>query len=311
MFVMGWEEHGVDGENCDEKFLFAYYKQTVAGIYVGPGLGKQTVKSTLDALVGHIEDSTSISNKTVELCGSGRRSPQIIGVAMDTTGDLVAVQQAAMRWSKGTCAIKVEDGDSCTSLSVRCGIRGAELLKYNTKTNLCATLNEGDYVCRSAGDPYKPPAPEPNADGTCKAHFIENGDSCDTLARKNGVTVKDIEKWNKKKTSYTHIHWAFASIHPNTWKPIIKEGKKEWADFKNPKAKRTASFGGWADSTEPGEYNIIRLAIINNNREAIAANLASWAAHGGVQRSLDIHRDQCGHLVACECLFYVVDQSSH
>ncbi|RMI95403.1 hypothetical protein CDV36_016408, partial [Fusarium kuroshium] len=93
--------------------------------------------------------------------------------------------------------------------------------------------------------------------------------------------------------------------------PVIKEGKKEWADFKNPKAKRTASFGGWADSKEPGEYNIIRLAIINNNREAIAANLASWAAHGGVQHSLDIHRDQCGHLVACECLFYAVDQSSH
>ncbi|KAJ4157870.1 hypothetical protein NW754_009520 [Fusarium falciforme] len=474
-----------DNENCDEKFLFAYYKQTVASIYIGAGLGKPTVQSTLDALVGHIDDSGSISNKTVvELCGSGQRPQQVIGVAMDTTGDLAAVQQTAMQWSKGTCAIKgsmkpagllqgvrvfdlagddadlvdsqptptpsassehrgltsmlqdmwkrgetgplekraackhiqVEDGDSCTSLSVRCGIRGAEFLKYNTKANLCANLKEGDYVCCSAGDPYKPPAPEPNADGTCKTHLIENGDSCDSLAKKNGVTAKDIEKWNAKKTwawtgckdmligynmcvgpgsapmpppqkgaecgplvpgtkppkdsstsladlnpcplkaccsnwgfcgvfpdhckmnspkdggpgtrkpgfqntcvsncnyeikensgppaefgrigyyeafglerdclwlkakdantdgSYTHIHWAFASIDPGTWKPVIKQGKDQWADFKKLNVKRIVSLGGWADSTEPDKYNIIRSAIIQN-RETFAANLAQF-----------------------------------
>ncbi|RMI98451.1 hypothetical protein CDV36_016106 [Fusarium kuroshium] len=60
--------------------------------------------------------------------------------------------------------------------------------------------------------------------------------------------------------SYTHIHWAFASIDPSTWTPVIKEGKNEWADFKKLKAKRIVSFGGWADSTEPGKYNITYLA---------------------------------------------------
>ncbi|KAL6351717.1 hypothetical protein LRP88_15008 [Fusarium phalaenopsidis] len=299
--------------------------------------------------------------------------------------------------------MQVEDGDSCTTLSVRCGIRGAEFLKYNTKANLCANLKEGDYVCCSAGDPYKPPAPEPDADGTCKTHLIENGDSCDSLAKKNGVTVKDIENWNAKKTwawtgckdmligynmcvgpgsapmpppqkgaecgplvpgtkppkdsstsladlnpcplkaccsnwgfcgrrsghrkpgfqntcvsncnyeikensgppaefgrigyyeafglerdclwlkakdantdgSYTHIHWAFASIDPNTWKPVIKQGKDQWADFKKLNIKRIVSVGGWADSTEPDKYNIIRSAIIQN-REAFASNLAQF-----------------------------------
>ncbi|KAM5368692.1 hypothetical protein ACJZ2D_009358 [Fusarium nematophilum] len=477
-----------DKENCDEKFLFAYYKQTVASIYIGAGLGKPTVNSTIDALVSHIDDSGSISNKTaVELCSSGRRSQQVVGVAIDTTGDLAAVQKTAMQWSKGVCAvqggvksagllqgvrvfniagedaelansrptptptpkaaargvksrflglwergnlekravckhIQVEDGDSCTSLSVRCGIRGAEFLKYNTQKDLCSTLAEGDYVCCSSGDPYKPPAPEPNADGTCKAHLIENGDTCDSLAKKNGVTVKDIENWNAKKTwawtdckgmligynmcvgpgkapmpppqkgaecgplvpgtkppkddetsladlnpcplkaccsnwgfcgvfpdhckinapkdggpgtrkpgfqntcvsncnyeikqnsgppaefgrigyyeaynlerdclwlkakdantdgSYTHIHWAFASIDPNTWAPVIKQGNSQWADFKKLKAKRIVSLGGWADSAEPDKYHIIRSAIIQN-RETFASNLVKFVKDEGI-----------------------------
>jgi hypothetical protein len=47
--------------------------------------------------------------------------------------------------------------------------------------------------------------------------------------------------------SYTHIHWAFASINPKTWKPVITQGKDQWSDFKKLKAKRIVSFGGWAD----------------------------------------------------------------
>lgn len=480
-------------DNCDEKFVFAYYQQTVASVYIGPGLGKPTVESALDALGEHISAGGSVSNQTVaELCGNGRKPQQVFGAAIDTTGDLAAVQKAALDWSKGTCAIQgavqaagqfldvrvydlaaedadfldahttpstpsptpaptsaprglaarllgpwkrselekravckyaqVEDGDSCTTLSVRCGIRGADFLKYNTKSNLCATLKAGDYVCCSAGDPYKPPAPEPNADGTCKSHLIENGDSCDALAKKHGVTVKDIEKWNAKTTwawtncksilvgynmcvgpglpplpppqqgaecgplvpgtkppkdnstsladlnpcplkaccsnwgfcgvfpdhckinapldgapgtrnpgfqntcvsncnhaikensgppkqfgrigyyeafgmereclqmgvkdantdgSYTHIHWAFASIDPQTWKPVIKQGKDQWADFKKLKEKRILSIGGWADSTEPGKFNIIRSAILQN-RETFANNLAQFAKDEGI-----------------------------
>jgi hypothetical protein len=76
--------------------------------------------------------------------------------------------------------------------------------------------------------------------------------------------------------SYTHIHWAFASIDEDSWKPVINDTYNEWAGFKKLKnVKRIVSIGGWAYSTEQATYNILRSAIITN-REKFATNLAQF-----------------------------------
>jgi hypothetical protein len=81
--------------------------------------------------------------------------------------------------------------------------------------------------------------------------------------------------------SYTHIHWAFAEIDPLTWKPVIKDKASMWDDFKLLRVKRIVSFGGWAYSTEPATYNIIRSAIIDH-RDTFAANLAAFVQSEGL-----------------------------
>jgi hypothetical protein len=82
--------------------------------------------------------------------------------------------------------------------------------------------------------------------------------------------------------SYTHMHWAFADIDPNTWKPVINDSAKQWEDFKKlPNMRRIISLGGWAYSTEPATYNIIRQAIINN-RDTFASNLAKFVQDEGI-----------------------------
>lgn len=82
--------------------------------------------------------------------------------------------------------------------------------------------------------------------------------------------------------SYTHIHWAFANIDPKSWKPIIDDPKQQWKDFKAlPNVKRIVSFGGWAYSTEPATFNIIRSAIIANG-EKFASNLADFIKDEGI-----------------------------
>ncbi|KAF2226558.1 hypothetical protein BDZ85DRAFT_316064 [Elsinoe ampelina] len=82
--------------------------------------------------------------------------------------------------------------------------------------------------------------------------------------------------------TYTHMHWGFADIDPNTWKPIIKDPHNQWNDFKRlPEMKRIVSFGGWAYSTEPATYKIIRSAIIDNYL-VFAKNLAQFAANEGI-----------------------------
>ncbi|EZF93825.1 hypothetical protein H113_05483 [Trichophyton rubrum MR1459] len=93
-------------------------------------------------------------------------------------------------------AIQVGVGDSCTALSVRCGIRGSDFLKFNSMTNLCSTLMPKQWVCCSEGTlPDKRPKPQP--DGTCATHTVVVGDGCFAIADNYGITVDDIDKLNR------------------------------------------------------------------------------------------------------------------
>lgn len=268
-------------DNCDENILFAYHNRTVAGVYIGDGLGKPTIASALDVLVKRFDSPSSAApaRTVVQLCGgsgngrnSRRSAERSFGIAIESAGDrtLASVQRSVLAWSKGTCAVDLKaaseealvgtrvfeiagapafepaagnrttggtnstrphslasrmlqfsrnqkshnkratcryiqavSGDGCASLAERCGITGTDFMKFNTKTDLCSTLQPGDYVCCSAGDPFtepKPDPPKPGSDGICATHLIKDGDSCDKLAKQFGVTVDDIEKWNKGKT---------------------------------------------------------------------------------------------------------------
>ncbi|RYO75901.1 hypothetical protein DL762_009870 [Monosporascus cannonballus] len=92
-------------DNCDENFLFAYYRQTVAGVYIGAGLGKPTIGSAMEALAARLQTGGSIPSRTVaQLCNGGRQPERVFGVSIDTTGNLAGVQKTAWDWSRGNCA---------------------------------------------------------------------------------------------------------------------------------------------------------------------------------------------------------------
>lgn len=316
-------------------------------------------------------------------------------------------------------------GDDCGKIARRCGISDADFYKFNTKSDLCATLMPGQFICCSAGDPYvkpKPAAPKPGSDGTCATHLIAAGDTCFSISERYGVTVINIERWNKGRTwawsscerilpsynmcvsagkvplpppaigtecgplvpgtkrlndtssiadlnpcplraccsnwgycgifpnhctvnapdgggpgstppgiqstcvsncgqeikktggppaefqrigyyeswnlgrdclwleskhantddTYTHIHWAFADIDPSTWKPVINDTFKQWADFKAlPNVKKIVAFGGWAYSTEAPYAYILRRAILENGN-TFAKNIAQFVRDEGL-----------------------------
>ncbi|KAJ6438065.1 Kinesin light chain 1 [Purpureocillium lavendulum] len=63
---------------------------------------------------------------------------------------------------------------------------------------------------------------------------------------------------------------------------MINDTKKQWEEFKKlPNMKRILSFGGWAYSTEPATYNIIRSAILEN-RDVFATNVAQFVNDEGI-----------------------------
>ncbi|KAK4119786.1 glycoside hydrolase family 18 protein [Parathielavia appendiculata] len=215
-------------DNCDETFLFAYQRQTLTANRTiaqicGDGRGPETVFGisidTTGDLVGTQKIAVAWSQGDCVL-GSDLACPlkqETLAVSVFDIANATAVSVhsrskiASYLWQKAqalagraTCAhIRVEAGDGCASLAARCGIRGADFLRYNPKSDICSTLQPGDYVCCSAGDPYsepKPEAPQPNADGSCAVHFIRNFDTCASLGKTYGLTEAQIESFNKGKT---------------------------------------------------------------------------------------------------------------
>ncbi|KAH7153580.1 glycoside hydrolase superfamily [Dactylonectria macrodidyma] len=105
----------------------------------------------------------------------------------------------------GECkTVTVKSGDSCGTLAKRCGISGADFTKFNPAKGFCSTLAPGGRACCSKG---KLPdiRPKPNADGTCASYTVKKGDSCATIAAKNGLKAADIHAFNKVQT------WGFDS----------------------------------------------------------------------------------------------------
>jgi len=84
---------------------------------------------------------------------------------------------------------------------------------------------------------------------------------------------------------YTHIHFAFANVTRGTYKPEITDErtKEEFEDFKRlNNVKRIISFGGWAFSTEPGTFSILREAVLPANREIFKNNIISFMNEHGL-----------------------------
>ncbi|KAM5493021.1 putative chitinase [Microsporum audouinii] len=105
-------------DNCDENVLFSYHNKTVVSVYIGSGLGKATAQLALKALASRLRNGDTVSNVVVQLCGRGRQSERVFGISIDTTGNLAAVQKAALEWSKGKCVLDLESVGELTGAKV-------------------------------------------------------------------------------------------------------------------------------------------------------------------------------------------------
>lgn len=99
---------------------------------------------------------------------------------------------------RATCTktVDVIEHDTCGTLATRCNIPGADITKYNTKANFCATLTPFQPVCCSPGDPPDR-TPKPNADGSCAMYTTVASDTCSGIAAKNTITVATLESLNR------------------------------------------------------------------------------------------------------------------
>lgn len=113
---------------------------------------------------------------------------------------------------------KVQSGDSCDVVASKNGITVAQLKSWNTEINAaCSNLWLDYYVCtRVPGATVPttttaPPTPSnspqlPGAVSNCnKWHKIASGDTCDTVAAKNQITVAMLRSYNTQINSSMSI----------------------------------------------------------------------------------------------------------
>ena len=82
------------------------------------------------------------------------------------------------------------------SLARAGSISGADFTKYNPGATFCSTLKPKQHACCSSGTlpDFRPVA---NADGSCHSYQVKANDNCANLAAEYGLTVADIESFNK------------------------------------------------------------------------------------------------------------------
>lgn len=144
-------------------------------------------------------------------------------------------------------SIKVEDNDTCTTLTVRCNIRGADFVKYNPEKNLCANLKPGQWVCCSSGTlPDNTPKTD---DGTCATHKVDQGDTCASIAAAYGIKLADISTYNKNSWGWAgcdrlQLKQVICLSKGNTPMPSLVEGAACGPQKPGTK-KPSGSFDGW------------------------------------------------------------------
>jgi GH18 family chitinase len=90
-------------------------------------------------------------------------------------------------------------------------------------------------------------------------------------------------------SSFTHVHFAFAMLD-NNFKVYHEDKLAEYQfqQFKTIKGpKRIISFGGWVFSAEAPNYQILRNAVLPENRETFTDNLVDYVMENDLD-GLDI-----------------------
>ncbi|KAJ3395681.1 hypothetical protein HDU92_005147 [Lobulomyces angularis] len=109
--------------------------------------------------------------------------------------------------ANGNCIVyQIKTGDGCWSIANEIGVSQAELEGYNRNNwnwKGCDKLALDQKICVSPGNPPADPRPKPDANGNCFAYNIKANDGCWSLAVIYGLTVADIETFNKNT-----FHWV-------------------------------------------------------------------------------------------------------
>ncbi|KAH8800173.1 glycoside hydrolase family 18 protein [Xylogone sp. PMI_703] len=178
------EDYLSDESNCDAKFVVGYHQDAAVAIYSGASIdNSQTLPKLINNIKAQVATGSGVAPKTIitQLCGNGRNADFALGVAIDTTGDLAAVQKAVKAWSDGTCV----NGTQVSSHLTGIDIVQAPIIPVMSVTNSTSTGASAKHI---------------QARADCTTTTVVSGDSCGSLASRCGITAAQFTQYNPSST---------------------------------------------------------------------------------------------------------------
>ncbi|CRG90584.1 hypothetical protein PISL3812_07628 [Talaromyces islandicus] len=169
--------------SCETPNLFAYANGAAVGIYIGAAFDKATISHAVKA----IHDSDQVANSlpgtsVAQICGEGRNSQHVLGIAIDTTeGNLATVQKAVASWSKAECVSALNS--SSASVDIQVWEANTDFTVADNNSTDLGTSHPSELVKR----------------GHCKTKTVHSGDSCGSLAKACGISSSKFNKYNPDK----------------------------------------------------------------------------------------------------------------
>jgi hypothetical protein len=171
------QDHFIDIAHCDATSVFGYYNGAAVGLYFGSAIDNvKSISSVLDHLRQKFSNAQGVKNMVVQRCSDVPNADYIIGVAVDTTGDLDSVQKSVASWNTGQCAHTTETSTT---------IEGVPILEKSMGSAISSNTTIGDQHLSKRGD--------------CKTVSVVGGDDCGSLAKKCGISATDFNKYNTAK----------------------------------------------------------------------------------------------------------------
>ncbi|KAM0256175.1 hypothetical protein ACHAQJ_005154 [Trichoderma viride] len=179
-----------DHTHCETSFLMGYIKGAVVAVYSGAAIEKsKTLPNILLPLQEHFDVAASLAppkSMHLQMCEKSRNGDQTLGVAINTVGNISAIQETIQIWSQAACVNSPEERS--TKLD---GIRVYEASISDIKDAEAVDSRSLSSIHRLA---------RAQSANTCRTASVASRDSCGSLAKKCNISGADLAKYNPSKT---------------------------------------------------------------------------------------------------------------
>lgn len=172
-------------KNSGTSILFAKLGQAIVGVYAGSQIDSQGLSGTIQQFAER-EAGQQVAQTAAQLCDSESLGSQILGIFVDTTGDLGSVKAALGGWNNATC-LGSGRGETETWPAVAIAMVPGKTIAVGPKDG--GTPGNSDSDNNNNNNNLVKRA-------TCKYTQVVSGDGCYSVAQRCAITQAQLISYN-------------------------------------------------------------------------------------------------------------------